>query len=1133
MKKTQKTEKIAAICVLSDFIKRRVKYTKLMILFFTISLTNLTTAATVSAQIVSVSAKNTKVENVLESITKQTGLSIAYSKQIVNLDRRIDIDLDNADLSTVLDKIIAGTQLDYEVKNGKIYLFEKGSNETASVTQQKKTITGLVVDNYGETVIGANVVEKGTTNGTTTDFDGRFSLSVAENATLEVSYIGYMPQNISVSGKTSVNITLTEDTQLLEEVVVVGYGVQKKRDLTGAISSVKMDDAPIGTFSTVSHALAGKAAGLQVTQTSAQAGGGSTFRIRGATSINAGNDPLFIIDGFPVSSSSDLSSGNRYSAGTTDNILGSINPNDIESIEVLKDASATAIYGSRAGHGVIIITTKRGKKGAPKVTYSGNVSVQNMRNGYKMLNGPEYMTQRNHDDYEKWMKTNGQGLYADYVTPNASPAAFVPRYTDAEIASAQTTDWFDEVTRTGMMQSHDVSLMGGSEKMNYLASLNYLNQKGVIENNNMDRFTMKVNLDQEISKYVKTGLSFHLSRNTLDNVPLGSNEWENSGIISSAVRFDPTVPVRDENREYSKFPDMGQYPNPVSLLEITDKTTKDRILASGYLQAEPIKGLLLKATLGFDRRYDKRKNYLPNTTMYGASVGGSANIKQRDNNDYLMDLTANYTKKIGNHDFSALIGYSYQEFNSEAVEAGNYDFSIDGFLYNNLAAGGAAKPTVASSASKSALGSYFGRINYSFLGKYLLTATIRADGASNFDPDHRWGYFPSASVGWRFSDEEFLESVNHILSNGKLRASYGQTGNSNVGNRILDTYGVGTTWVYGSTGYTGIKVSQLGNKKLTWETTSEFNIGLDLGFLKNRINLAMEYYDRVISDLLVTSKSLPSYNEITTIAANIGKTQGRGFELTLNTVNFARKDFTWNTDFTFYTYKDKWKERDPNWTPAAYQSKNDPIRAIYAYKADGLLQAGETAPAWQPALVPGQIKLQNLYDADGTSNVLDQYDQYLIGSEDPDFTIGINNTLKYKSIDFNIYFYGEVGRWRGASYYDSWTAGYTGNPVNPSRQTLNAWSHDNQNTTVPSVIQSSYSAGDYYYKKINYLRCRNITVGYTIPAARKIAENIRISASINNPFTITNWNGVDPETDSSSYAYPNVTTFNFGVDISF
>ncbi|KAA6335380.1 TonB-dependent receptor SusC [termite gut metagenome] len=1007
------------------------------------------------------------------------------------------------------------------------------SVENAVAQQATRKISGAVKDTQGESIIGVNITVKGTTVGTVTDIEGKFSLDVSPGSILNISFIGYLSVEVPVGNNTNLQIVLQEDTKLLDEVVVVGYGTMKKKDLTGAVSSVKLGDTPVGTISTISHALAGKAAGLRVTQNSAQVGGGSTFRIRGAASINAGNDPLIIIDGFPVSSSSNLGSGTRYDAGSMDNILESLNPNDVESIEVLKDASATAIYGSRAGHGVIIVTTKRGKQGKPKVTYSGNASTQSMKNDYKMLNASEYKGQRVHDDYEKWMKNNGQDVYSSYITPNPSPAPFVPRYSEQEIANAATTDWFNEVTRTGFQQSHNVSVSSGTSTTQYLASINYFSQEGVIKNNNMDRLTANVNLDHQLSQYVKTGLSLKISRNQYDNVPLGGNNWENSGIIASAVRFDPSVPVRDEKGEYSKFPDMGQIPNPVSLLEISDKTNKDRVLGSAYAQVEPVKGLTLKATLGFDRKDVKRKNYVPNTTLYGASVGGDAHVSQDDDLDYLLDLTATYTKEIGKHNLTALVGYSYQQFNNEGFGAGSYDFSTDGFLYNNLGAGAGSNPSVGSWASKSALGSYFGRVNYSFMSKYLLTATLRADGDSDFDPAKRWGYFPSASLGWRFSEEGFMEPLSEIVSNAKLRAGYGQTGNSNVGNRIFDTYGISSSWVFGNKGYIGVAATQLGNKQLTWETTTEYNIGLDLGFINNRINLSAEYYNRIISDLLVTGKRLPSYNEITTIAANIGKTQGQGFELTLNTVNITNKDVLWTTDFSFYTYKDRWKERDPQWKPAVYQSVNDPIRSIFTYRSDGLLQVGEKAPAWQPALLPGQIKLKNVSDEEGKPNILDQYDRVLIGSEDPAFTFGFNNTVRYKNIDLNIYLYGEVDRLRGASYYDSWTAGYTGNPINPSRQTLNSWAHDNQNTKVPSIIQSNYDAGDYYYKKTSFVRCRNIMLGYTLPVPKTILNSVRLYADVNNPFIITNWNGVDPETDGGDYAYPNVTSFSLGIDISF
>lgn len=1002
-------------------------------------------------------------------------------------------------------------------------------------TQQDNTCVGQVVDQKGETVIGASVIVKGTSNGTITDFDGNFTLNeVKTGDMIEISYVGYQTQVVQYDGKT-LKITLKENTELLDEVVVVGYGVQKKRDLTGAISSVKMDETPVNTYSTVSHALAGKAAGLQVTQSSAQVGGGSTFRIRGAASTGAGNDPLIIIDGIPVSSGSSLGSGNRYNAGTTDNVLSSINPNDIESIEVLKDASSTAIYGSRAGHGVIIVTTKRGKEQKAQVRYSGNVSVQTMKNGYKALNGPEYMEYYNRFTYEDYLMTNGLGIYENYVDLGAGHEApeYHPTYSPDQIANAQNTDWFDEVSRTGMMHSHNVSVNGGSKTTQYMASLGYMGQSGVVKNNNMDRVTAKINLDQTLSKYAKAGISLNISRNSLDNVPLGTGTFENAGILSSAAMFNPTLPVYDENGKYSVNPYFTQLPNPVSLLEITDKTTKDRILASAYLQIEPVKGLILKANFGIDRQYEKRKQYLPKTTMYGEQANGQASISQSDNNDYLMDLTATYMKDFGNHSLTVLAGYSFQQFNNEWVSAGNQDFITDGFLYNNLGAGNFAKPSVGSGASKTSLGSYFGRINYSYLSRYLLTLTMRADGASNFDPDNRWGFFPSVSAGWRFSDEPFMASLNDVVSNGKLRISYGQTGNSNVGNRTMNLYNTGYNNVFGNTIHTGVLASQLGNPNLTWETTKEFNVGLDLGFINNRISLSMEYFNRTISDLLVKEKSLPSYNEVTSIASNIGETKSQGFEMTLNTVNIDNRDWTWTTDLTLSLYRDRWKERDPNWKPAAYQKEDDWIRSMYSFVSDGLMQPGEERPKHQPTLMPGQIKMKDL-DKNG---VLDDHDKVLLGSKDPAFLFGFNNTVRYKNFDLNIYLYGEVNALKGASYYDDWTTmgyGFT-QGRNSSQGFKDTWRHDNQHAKYANITGvGPDGAGDYFIKKISYLRCRNITLGYTIPVSNKILNNIRVYADVNNPFVLTNWTGLDPETDNgNSYAYPNVTSFSLGVDITF
>lgn len=456
-------------------------------------------------------------------------------------------------------------------------------------------------------------------------------MSVTSNATLQISYIGYNTQELFVGKKTDFNIVLKEDTETLEEVVVVGYGTMKKKDLTGAVASVKMDDAPVGTVSTISHALAGKAAGLQVNTISAQPGSGSTFRIRGAASVNAGNDPLIIIDGFPVSPTdeSKIQTG-KYDSGSSDNILASINPNDIESIEVLKDASSTAIYGARAGNGVIIITTKKGKTGAPKVTYSGTASVQTMAAKYEMLSAKDFMIQSNRYALEEWRRSNGIGIYGGKSEAEAA-SPYTPYYSEAEIANpAYDTDWFKEITRTGFQTQHNLSVNGGTETTKYLISGNFFKQDGVVKNNDMDRYTARVNVEQKVSKYVNLGVNMTLSRNTTNNVPLGAGQNENASIMVAAAQFSPILPVRDENGEYVLNSQAAFLPNPVSLLEITDKTVKERLLGTAYIEIKPIEELTLKGNFGIDRNYQKHSVYMPKTTLYGQKTGGQANIAQYD-----------------------------------------------------------------------------------------------------------------------------------------------------------------------------------------------------------------------------------------------------------------------------------------------------------------------------------------------------------------------------------------------------------------------------------------------------------------------------------------------------------------------
>ncbi len=1127
---------------------------------------SMSAAAFGQSQVIHLPRAKASVSQIIKSIEKQTQMSVDFSQNSVNLNKTISLKSKTTTLGELMGLILKGRDnLTYKIVDRHIIIVKAGATQQKALPSGpgKYKITGQVLDNNGEPIIGASVLEQGTKNGAVTDIDGNFTLnSSKETPVLDISYLGFLSQQMKARSGVSIKVTMKENAQNLEELVVVGYGTMKKKDMTGAVASVKMSDEPVNTVSSVSHALAGKAAGLQVSTVSAQPGSGATFRIRGAASVSAGNDPLIIVDGFPVSAvSNDAVSAGSYDTGSADNILGSINPNDIESIEVLKDASSTAIYGARAGNGVIIITTKHGKTGAPKITYSATATAQTLAKDYDMLDAKGFMEESNRYAREVWLKDNKIGIYGGRTEAEASKP-FTPYYTQSQIDNpANDTDWYKEITRTGFQTQHNLSMNGGNDNTKYLVSLNYFKQNGVIKNNGLDRYTGRVNFDQKISKTIRAGVNLTFSRTNNDDVPLGAGQNENASILVAAAQFNPLLPIKDENGDYVLNQQAAFLPNPVSLLEVTNKTTKERFLGTAFVEYNPIKELTLKANFGIDRNYQKHRVYMPKTTLYGQKRNGAADIAQYDKSDYLLELTANYSKRFGEHSITALAGYSFQRFTDEYLYAGNSNFLIDGFLYNNLGAGSFEKPSVGSSASKNEMASFFGRVNYSYMDRYLLTATLRADGASNFAENHRWGYFPSVAFGWRFTEEKFMKGFK-AMSNGKLRLSWGQTGNSNIGNRAVSYYQTGYTNGFGGVETTGVYLKQLGNPDLKWETTTEWNIGLDLGFFNNRLNVTAEYYHKVVSDLLST-RSLMSFQEVTSIAANIGKTQSQGFELTVNTVNVNTAKFNWSTDLTFSFYRDKWKERDPNWKPSAYSQYNSPIRYKYGYLSDGLIRAGETVD-WMPGSLPGQVKIKDIngyvYNEDGSVKVdkhgiplktgkpdgkLDDADKVIYGNEDPGYLVGLNNTLRWGNFDFNIYFYGQFSVLNSGSYKDLWLTGSNGmtgvknmyRGYNMPTSVRDIWTADNQTATRPSYFQSesSYGVGDYFLQKSWFVRCRNITIGYTIPAStlHGALSSVRVYADVNNPFTITPYKGLDLETDNSVWAYPNVRSFTIGVDITF
>lgn len=1014
---------------------------------------------------------------------------------------------------------------------------------TCHAAWSQTTVTGNVVDINGAPLPGANILEKGTTNGTQTDFDGNFSIPVAEaNATLVVSYIGFATQEMSVDGQASLSIALEEDAAGLDEVVVVGYGSVKKSDLTGAVSSVKAEDLPEGSSPNVQSLLAGKVAGLTVNQNSAQPGGGFSVLIRGAGSVGAGNSPLYVIDGFPVSEGGTEAGGGTYNPGNRGS-LNSLNTNDIESIEVLKDASATAIYGARAANGVVLITTKRGKSGELNIDYSTSYALNSVEKDFDFLNARELMIEQNKNQNERRLFNNNVFPYGDTDISTLDP--FVPPFTDADIAAAgQGTDWFDEIASVGSIQEHNISMSSGTDKSKYYLSFNYFDQAGIVKNTGLERYTGRINIDQQIREWLDFSLSFTVSHIENQNSQLGGARNAQAGIIASSYIFPSFLPIRNEDGDFSLNLNQPSTPNPVSLLGVDDKTKNNRILTNAKLEAQIVKGLRWTNSFGLDTKSAKRLTYLPRTTLYGDLANGRASQQENRDYSYLFESVLNYSKTFFEDlDLSLLGGFSYQRFESEYFGADNQDFLTDQFLYDNLGAGVAERPGVESARAASKLVSYFGRMNLNYMSRYLLTLTMRADGSDRFGANNQYGYFPSAAFGWKINEEPFMASQDY-LSQLKLRLSYGQTGNSNINSppdnpnlpvNAFALYSPNSIYAFGNIINNGVSLSRLANPNLQWETTTEYNIGLDFGFFNNRLSGTLEYFSKEVGDLL-SNTSLPSFSPVSSFASNIGATESDGFEAQLTSRNFANPNFSWTTSLTLGRFRDRWKERDPSVILEVYQGENDRLRNIYGFLSDGIVQIGEDVPQL-PNAVPGDLKIRDVNGQDGEGNLtgvpdglIDAADRVILGNEQPDLNYGLDNTFKMGNFDLNVYLYGEYGRDLFNATRELFTIVDVGNALEESK---NRWGSFNTTGTLPSGLTAEYrGTSDIFVEDASFLRLRNITLGYRFPEIAKGIKSMRLYVDFQNLLVISDYKGGDPETDSFS-AYPFPKTYKIGLNINF
>ncbi|MEO8582251.1 MAG: TonB-dependent receptor [Flavitalea sp.] len=1151
-----------------------IKTMRLTVLLLTV--TCLTVSAKSIAQKITYSGRNVSLEKLFKAVKNQTGYVVFFKHSLIDNAKPVTIDASNVPLQDFMNLILKDQLFDYKIESKTIVISPKTVVAPAFVVSEKNdpviyepvppiTVHGRILNEKGEPLEGVTVMVKGNSKATITNTNGEYTIVVPNKSSLLVfSFVGYASIERAVNNNTSIDLTLAVENKIYEEVVVVGYGTQRKKDLTGAVSSVKTSDLVLSQGPDIGDMLKGKAAGLMIRQNSAQPGGGLDIMIRGAGSINASNDPLIVVDGFPISDLQQPESGGRYVAGTQ-SVLNSFNPNDIESIEVLKDASATAIYGSRAANGVILITTKRGSgtDGAATIQYSGNYSLQKYKNPFDVLPLNEWMQVRNEAAWEQWNFSNNVIPYGTRTLEEAKAAPvagdFHNLYTQNAINNVgRGTDWFGLVTRDGATQQHNITISGGNQNTKYLISGNYYNQDGIIKNAGFQRASFRANIDQKLNKYVKLGINLTSSRINNTNSSLGKDQYENSGILRAAIQQGPHIKPIDEDGNYPLNPQLALQPNPYSLLTITDKGRIERTLVNSFLDITPINGLLIKVKAGLDRGITDRWSYLPTTTLHGASEHGRAAIGNSNVNDYLLEATANYTKSFATvHNFNVLVGVSEQKTKTDQSNQSNTGFITDAFLWNNLNAGSGTK-VVGTSRQENMIASYFGRLNYNYKERYLLTATVRTDGASVFARNNKWGTFPSVAFGWNIADEPFFSRFNYAVPQLKLRVSYGQTGNASIGSNAFAAYNAYPAWLSGNNGIDiGVSLGRLENPDLKWETTTETNIGLDYSILKGRISGSLELYKKIISDLLAF-KPLNSYNELNQVMANIGETQSKGFELTINTLNVSQKDFQWRTIFTFSKFQDTWRKRADDWKPAVYESANDPIRAEYSRVSDGILQIGDKVES-QPELKPGMIKIKDIngYVRDGSGNpvvdengrflrtgapdgIIDDADTKLIGTTDPKLIAGFSNIVTYKNFSLNVDFNGLFGRKMEDPNYT--TYGVSAEPIytygyNAFRTVKDRWTPEKPSTTHPSSYYgwSPYGSGNFFLQEASFFRLQNVSLGYNLPKRwiQKVFTNVQVHVDAHNLFVITPYTGIDPETDSYTAAYPNIKTFTAGLSLTF
>lgn len=1092
---------------------------KLTTLFLIVSLFQVQASSYAQKTKLTLDFDRTSISEVFGTIESISEFRFLYESKQIDLQRKVTLKLKNEKITKILEILFKDTNIEYKINGRQIILTKKGigaiiqgdilrtSLASAQPIILQSLLTGKIMDENGQPLPGANIIEKGTTNGVQTDFDGNFSIQVDNNATLVISYIGYKTQEILVNGQSNITVNMAEDAAGLDEVVVVGYGTVKKSDLTGSVASISTDEIKDVPITRIDQALVGKIAGVQVKSVSGEPGAAPQIRVRGVGSISAGVEPLYVVDGFPM-----------------DN-LQMLNPNDIESLDILKDASATAIYGSRGSNGVVLITTKRGRTGKAVITFDSYTGFQTVEKIPEMKNA---MEQAN------WFYDGIRNKNLDAgnnVSGNPRNWAFpVPQGIIDVLDGTNTYDHepLNSIFRTAQQSHYQLTATGGSENIKYAISGEYLDQDGIVVNSNFKRYSVRTNIDAQLTKRLSVKLNLNPSYTQQSSLPVtGEGCCRGSGIVAAALQIHNFFPIVNEDGSYFNFEGLETLAgvnNPLAVAKETQALeNRAQVLGNINIEYKILEALKLNVMLGGRLINSKAMRFKPSLDVFFNEPATGRDEASASYN-WLTEYTLNYDKSFGKHNLKALAGFTAQKQRTDinALESNQYPNNLVPTLN---AASGITFGT--SDVNQWSLVSYLARINYDFENRYFLTTSIRTDGSSRFGLDNKYATFPSLALAWVVSNEKFLEESN-LLNLLKLRASYGESGNNNIGN--YQQYGTieYQKYPFGESVVGGYSPVQIANPLLTWEKQSQVNLGVDLGLFKGRINMTVDHFQSKNTDLLL-NVNIPSTTGFTNALQNIGEVKNRGWEFALNTVNFQGK-FNWETSFNLSTYKNEVTKLGPTGDPI-YAGNNvtmigKPLGMFYGYLTDGVFmnQAElDEGPIYNPgasdASHVGDIRFKDVSGPNGVPDgIIDNFDNTIMGNPYPDFYYGMSNRFSFNGISLSVDLQGSQGNDVLSVTRDAGNSGR--GRVRGYAFSNNYWkSEQDPGDGVTPRPNDSPTGGarrpsQNWVDNGSFLRITNITLGYEIPEriTDKLHFNsLRFYVTATNPFLFTDYVSFNPD----------------------